>query len=178
MFIFYFGLPWTLCNCLLYLQLLCHKCTSRFFPHSWLISGFVTGATGDTSGSGTTYTSGAPVLLRFTDSYYSIGIFRSCLNILCIILRTIAFFVITLFARWNVTVGMVLRYEKRLIDLIISPRGEFYAFKTRLTRTVLLKCLYQAMKVHVHAIVLTISILPRWLDNDVWIGTNVKLWTI
>ena len=181
--LFYLALPWTLYNCLLSLQPLCNECTSRFF------SSFITdhrfrnwsSTTGVTSEAEISYPSTAPVLLRFTDYDDSIGVFRSFWNILCILcilFKIKAYFVITLFARWYVRVGIVLGYAKFFNYRIISLRGELYADKTGLAKPFSLKCLYQAMKVCVRALVLTISILRRWLDNDVWIGTCVKLQTI
>jgi hypothetical protein len=75
------------------------------------------------------------------------------INILCIIFKLIAFFIITLFTRLYVRVGILLTSGKHLHDSIILLRGEVWANKTSLTPPFLLKCLYQARKVNGHVFV-------------------------
>jgi len=54
------------------------------------------------------------------------------LNILCIVFKIIAFFMITLFARLYEMVGILLTYGKRLHDHIISRRVDVWAYKASL----------------------------------------------
>ena len=55
------------------------------------------------------------------------------LNILCIMFKIIAFFIITRSARLYVNVGYIYIYEKHMDDRIISLRVELSAHKTSLT---------------------------------------------
>ena len=55
------------------------------------------------------------------------------LNILCIMFKIIAFFIIMLFNRLYVRVGILPTYENHFHDRIISLRGQVWAHKTSLT---------------------------------------------
>ena len=67
-------------------------------------------------------------------------------HILCIQFKIITNSLITLFARLDVVIGILLTCGKHVHDCIISLRGEIWTHKT-LTRQFLLKCLYQSRKV-------------------------------
>ena len=68
------------------------------------------------------------------------------LNVLYIMLKIIAFFVIPLFARLYVRVGILLTRGNHLHDRIISLRGEVLAHYPKLTSHFLVKYMYQARK--------------------------------
>jgi hypothetical protein len=72
---------------------------------------------------------------------------RFPLNILCIMFKIMAFFIITLFARLYVGVAILFTRGKQLHDRVISQRGEVWANKTSLFHHFLLKHLYEASNV-------------------------------
>ena len=62
-------------------------------------------------------------------------------------------FIVTLFARLCVRVGMLLVCRKHVHDCTISLRGDVWSHKTRLSPNFLLKCMYQANKTNSHVFV-------------------------
>jgi hypothetical protein len=64
--------------------------TSRSFPHSWLITGFVTthNTTGATSGAGTAYPSGAS---EFTPCFSGVRVAQSLVLCVCFVERSLSF---------------------------------------------------------------------------------------
>jgi hypothetical protein len=64
--------------------------TSRSFPHSWLITGFVTthNTTGATSGAGTAYSSGAS---EFTPCFSGVRVAQSLVLCVCFVERSLSF---------------------------------------------------------------------------------------
>ena len=57
--------------------------------------------------------------------------------------KIVAFFMITLFARLYVNIGILLVRRKHLLDRIISPRMEAWPIQLIQPRHFLFKCLYQ-----------------------------------
>ena len=94
------------------------------------------------------------------------------LNIFCIIFKIIAFFIITLFARLFVRVGILLTYGKHLLDRIISLRGEVCTHKPGLTtpRFIEVPDLYHTRKVDGHVYVG----LGNWFCffQQLWFGNH------
>ena len=68
-------------------------------------------------------------------------------------LKIISFFIITLFDRLYMRVGILLTCGKHVHDCIISLRGEVWVHKANLIPPLLLKCLYQARKVSAFVLV-------------------------
>ena len=62
-------------------------------------------------------------------------------------------FIVTLFARLYVRVGILLACRKHVHDRTISLTGDVWSHKTSLTPNLLLKCLYQARKTNSHVCV-------------------------
>ena len=106
---------------------------------------------------------------RKNDDDIAIVLYNHCLclsvsrrlKILCIMFKTIAFFIIMLFSHPYMWVDNLLTCGKHLHYSIISLRRKvWYKIKTILTRHLSLKCLYQARTASGHIFVLGVLIWP------------------
>jgi len=99
------------------------------------------------------------------------------LNILCIMFKIIAFFIITLFARLYVRVDILLLYEKLLHDHIISLRGEVWDNKISLTPPLFIEIPVPSQECDQSCIVvLGLSILHISTSFLLDCGTVLSLW--